>query len=296
MTMRNAGVMMAIVAALTAAPGARAATPAGTRIANTAHLTLLLAGDVPLAIDSNTVSITVDPLVDAAIAAERPTVEIGAQPQPVSFVVGNPGNAATTYRIDARTDRDTVSVALIAVDADGDGDGRYDPARDPATTSVTLAPGANQRIFVLTTGTAADGTIITATAIADASAGTMLGTTGGRATADVRLIAPGAAPAAQLEKAQSVASPGGGTRAVRGAIVTYTLTARFTRACAAVDLSDTVPAGTRFVPGSIALDDQPLSDAADGDAGRLDGDTVRVALGDMTAGAVRTIRFNAIIL
>ncbi|WP_394648932.1 hypothetical protein [uncultured Sphingomonas sp.] len=294
MTMRSAGVMMAIVAGLTAAPGAQAATPAGTRIANTAHLTLMLAGDAPLTIDSNTVSITVDPLVDAAIAAERPTVEIGAQPQPVPFVVGNPGNAATTYRIDARTDRDTVGVALIAVDADGDG--RYDPARDPATTSVTLAPGANQRIFVLTTGTAADGATITATAIADAPAGTMLGTTGGRAAADVRLIAPGAAPAAQLEKAQSVASPGGGTRAVRGAIVTYTLTARFTRACAAVDLSDTVPAGTRFVPGSIALDDQPLSDAADGDAGRLDGDTVRVALGDMTAGAVRTIRFNAIIL
>lgn len=294
-TVRNAGMVMAIVAGLAAALPARAATPAGTRIANTARLTLTPDNAAPLAIDSNTVTITVDPLVDAAIVAERATTEIAAAAAatPVAFVVGNPGNAATVYRLAATADRDAIHTATIA--ADTDGDGRYDPAIDRPVAAVTLAAGATQRIFVLAGGALVDGAAITATVTADRADGTTLGTTGGTAAATARLAAT-AAPAARLDKEQAVVAPDGGSRAVSGAIVTYRLTARFARDCAAVELSDAVPVGTRFVPGSIALDGQPLSDRAADDAGRLEADTVRVALGDMPAGAVRTIEFKAIIL
>lgn len=289
MTRRGTWRGMTIVAALAAAPAAPAATPAGLKITNTARLTLTAGAADPVVVDSNTVTIAVDALVEAAIAAERPTVEIaGASPLPVVFTVANPGNAPTVYGLGAVADRDGVSVATIA--ADTDGDGRYDPAIDRTVTTVTLAPGAQQRIFVLAAGTLAAGTTITATATADTATDTIVGATGGRASATVRLVA-GDTPAAQLDKAQSVAAPGGGTRAVMGATVTYTLTARFSRDCTAAEVSDAVPEGMRFVPGSIMLDGQPLDDA-----GRLDGTTVRVALGDMPAGAVRQIRFNAIIL
>ncbi|MEH3120670.1 MAG: hypothetical protein PGN16_01625 [Sphingomonas phyllosphaerae] len=280
---------MAIVTAVTAAHAAPAATPAGQRIVNTAHLTVRSGTAYPVAIDSNTVEIAVDALVEAAIAPERPTASIAdAQPQPLAFTVANPGNAPTAYRLSAATDRDGLTVATIA--ADTDDDGRYDPAIDRIVTTVTLAAGAQQRIFVLAGGALAPGAAITATAVAVPPAAATVGATGGRASATVRLVDT-AAPAARLDKAQSVAAPGGGTRAVAGAVVTYTLTARFARDCAAAEVSDAVPEGMRFVPGSITLDDQPLADA-----GRLDGTTVRIALGDMPAGAVRQIRFNAIIL
>ena len=280
---------MAVAVAVTAARPVPAATPAGHRIANTAQLILRSDTAGPVAIDSNTVTITVDALVEAAIAAEHPTASIAdPQFQPLAFTVANPGNAPTAYRLEATADRDGLTAATIA--ADTDDDGRYDPAIDRIVTAVTLAAGAQQRIFVLASGALAPGAAITATATAETPAAATVGATGGRASATVRLV-DAATPAARLDKAQSVAAPDGGTRAVAGAVVTYTLTARFARDCAAAEVSDAVPDGMRFVPGSITLDDQPLADA-----GRLDGTTVRIALGDMPAGAVRQIRFKAIIL
>ncbi|MFK3890434.1 hypothetical protein [Sphingomonas sp. NPDC079357] len=287
MARRGTGWWGTIVAALAATPLA-AATPAGTTIANTARLTLVVGDATPVTLDSNTVTIAVGALVEAAITAERPTVAIATTPQPLAFLVTNPGNATTVYRLGAAADHDGVTVTTIA--ADSDGDGRYDPARDRIATTITLAAGAQQRLFVLASGTLTSGTAITATATADTPAATTVGTTGGRASAAVRLVET-TAPAARLDKAQSVAAPGGGVRAVTGAVVTYTLTARFARDCAAAEITDAIPDGMRFVPGSITLDDQPLADS-----GRLEGTTVRVALGDMPAGAVRQIRFNAIIL
>lgn len=294
MRFRGADAVLAIVAAMTVATAAPAQTRTGTRIANTARLSLTDGGDAAVVIDSNTVTIAVATLVDVAIAADRPTAPVAAiTPQPIAFTLTNPGNASTTYRLDAVADRAGIVVTAIAPDSDGDG--RHDPAIDRPSATMTLAPGASARLFVLIDGALAAGAAITATATATADADATLGPSSGRAGATVRLF-DDAEPAALLEKAQSVAAPGGGMNAVAGATVTYTLTARFARDCAAVELDDAVPAGTRFVPGSITLDDRPVSDAADDDAARFDGATVRVTLGDMTAGTVRSIRFKAIIL
>jgi uncharacterized repeat protein (TIGR01451 family) len=297
MTLRMAMRMGVIAAGLSAATTAFAAppatTPAGTQIANTARLTLAGADADPLVIDSNTVTIAVDTLIDAAIVADRPSVTVtAATPLPVPFTLANPGNAAATYQLGARADRDGVTITTIVADVDGDG--RYDPAVDRALGAITLAAGASQRLLVLVAG-AVDGATVTATATTTATGDAVLGSSGGRATATARLVA-GDGPAARLDKAQAVAAPDGSARAVSGATVTYTMTARFARDCVAVELSDAVPEGTRFVPGSIALDEQLLSDGADADAGRLEGTTIRVTLGDMPAGAVRSIRFKAIIL
>ena len=107
MTRRGTWRWMAIVTAVAAAHAAPAATPAGQRIVNTAHLTVRSGTADPVAIDSNTVEIAVDALVEAAIAAERPTASIAdARPQPLAFTVANPGNAPTAYRLSAATDRD----------------------------------------------------------------------------------------------------------------------------------------------------------------------------------------------
>jgi uncharacterized repeat protein (TIGR01451 family) len=302
---------MAVIAAtmVSLAGAARAGTPAGTQIVNTARMTV--AGDTPRAIDSNTVTVAVDAVVDVALVAEVASVALNAAATlPVAFTVTNRGNAPATYDLTAAVDAavDAAGATVGAIVPDVDGDGRYDPAIDRGDAAVTLAPGASARVFVLVAGATVAGAV-TATATARAGSGApgtllpaagpagsdaVVGSTSARASASSRLVAETAA--ARLDKAQSVVAPDGSTRAMVGSVVTYTLVARFARDCPAVEVSDAVPEGTRFVAGSITLDDQPVSDATDADPGRLDGAAVRVALGDMPAGATRTIRFKAIIL
>jgi len=300
---RTAGLVV-IAAALSLAAPSRAATPAGTRIVNTAQL--IVAGDAPRAIDSNTVAVAVDALVDVTLSADAASVAVtGAATLPVAFTVTNSGNAPARYDLTATAD---LGASVTAIVPDVDGDGRYDPAIDKGDATVTLAAGASAHVFVLIAGAASGATVSAAVAAhaGGGAAGTLLpaagpagadavvGTSGARASATSRLTADPAA--ARLDKAQSVVAPDGSARAVVGSVVTYTLVASFARDCPAVEVSDVVPEGTRFVAGSMTLDDRPLSDGADGDVARLDGSTVHVALGDMPAGTTRTIRFKAIIL
>ncbi len=246
MTLRTA-LQIAIVAMGLGTPTSAFAAPvpstaAGTRIANTAQLTLVSADADPLIIDSNTVTIAVDALVDAAIVTDRASVTIsGTAPLPVAYTVTNPGNAAATYQLTASADSD--GVIVIAVTGDDDGDGHYDPAVDRALTAITLAPEESRHVFVLVAG-AVDGATVTAIATVTAVRDAVLGSSGGRATATATLVA-GDGPPARLEKAQAVAAPNGGARAVSGATVTYNMTARFARDCAAVELSDAAPEAAR---------------------------------------------------
>jgi hypothetical protein len=57
-------------------------------------------------------------------------------------------------------------------------------------------------------------------------------------------------------------------------------------------VSDPVPAGTTYKPGSLTLEGAPLTDAADADSGSFTGAAVNVALGTVAAGATRTITFQ----
>jgi hypothetical protein len=290
--------------ALAASPAA-AATRAGTTITNTASLRVGDTAGQP----SNTVALTVDQLLDVTVAAAVPSqpVDAAAARQVVAFVVGNPGNGDTGYAL-AGTVAGGGTVAGVAIDADGDG--RYTDA-DPVATEVTLAPGESRRVFVLVAGASATGPELSVQLAATAQAGSgapgtvlpgaganggdaVVGQTGARAAAQTALL-PGAV-AASLVKSQTVLAPGGSSRPVPGAIVTYRLEARFAEASRAAEISDAIPDGTAFVPGSLQLDGVALSDAADGDAGRVDGAGVTVALGDVAAASTRTVQFQVRIL
>lgn len=99
---------------------------------------------------------------------------------------------------------------------------------------------------------------------------------------------------AQLIKTQTVVDAGGGARAMPGAIVTYSLEARFGGGVAVRQavVSDPVPAGATYVAGSLTLDGAPLSDAADSDAGRFADGSIEVGLGDIAVPTVRTVTFK----
>lgn len=90
--------------------------------------------------------------------------------------------------------------------------------------------------------------------------------------------------------------------ATAGDTLTYTIawTNRGDGATPAASLADALPAGVRFVAGSLRLNGAPLTDAPDADAGTVvraaDGtETVRAALGALTPGAAGTLVFRAVV-
>ena len=60
-------------------------------------------------------------------------------------------------------------------------------------------------------------------------------------------------------------------------------------------ITDPIPAGTTYVPGSLTLNAVSLSDVADADAGSVAAGTVTVNLGTVTAPATNTVTFQVTI-
>lgn len=260
----TAGLLLALACA---AHPALAQTPAGTQIVNTARLT----ADTPaVAIDSNSVAMTVGAVIDAAIVAERAT----QGPGEVAFTIRNPGNAAAAFAVDA---------TIAGQPARVTGDGPIELAPGETRRVVVMVQAVTVPVIVEATVTAVRGHGAPGTAIDET---TVIGISGARASASTQVVP--ATAAAQLEKAQAVRAPDGSARAVAGAVITYTLVARFARGARAARVTDLVPEGTIFVPDSLVLDDQPVGD------GFADG-RVQVALGDVAGGATHTIRFQAVI-
>lgn len=281
-------------------------TASGVQIANTARATFTTDAGTT-SIISNTVTLTVDQVIEAAIAANAPAVPASSALTAVGFVVSNPGNATERYSLSATVDVAGVEIAGLAVDSDDNGS--YDPANDTALADakLTLASGARRRIFVLvrnadnagkditvtTTVTAdrghgAPGTVIAGAG--DSGVDVVVGGTGGQASATALITGDAATPT--LFKSQTVLAPNGTARVMPGSIITYQIEARFPLPVRAPEITDVIPDGVDFVPGSMTLDGQPLTDAASDDAGTFDGTQVRVALGDQAGASTRIVRFQ----
>ncbi|MES2754012.1 MAG: hypothetical protein V4659_05045 [Pseudomonadota bacterium] len=280
---------------------ARAETVAGTAIVNVADLAFTLAGDSATT-RSNPASIVVAERLDltfASVGGGGGPAADGVRAYPLRLT--NVGNGSEQFAVTASLD----GAAAPRLARDGDGDGRYDPARDPdlvdGATSA-LAPGEPLLLFALVpagaagtlsvtaraaTGSGAPGTLFAGAG--DGGGDALVGPTGAAATLEVPL---GDETMPSLVKTASVTAPDGSPRAVRGSIIAYTLVAVFPAATEAARLDDPVPSGTAYRPGTLTLDDAPLSDAADADPGSADAARVRVVLGDVAAGTRRTIRFQ----
>lgn len=290
---------------------ALAAAQAGTHISNTATLSAGPVGE-RYTLNSNTAVLTADEMLDVAIAAKTPTLAvIGTTAQvAVPFIVTNRGNGNEPIRIVATLAGSGATITGIAVDAnnngvyDADTDSLVDPAGLPTTAGqvrlvfiLVAAPTMFSAdigvtaIATVATGSGAPGAVFAGRG--DAGGDAVVGRSGGIAQASTTLRQGMGMPT--LVKSQSVLASDGSMRAFHGSVVTYTLLANFPGATPAVEVMDAIPDGTRYIAGSLTLDDQPLSDGADGDIGSFDGSAVHVALGDMAAAAVRTIRFKTII-
>lgn len=309
--------------ASTAMPAYAAGTLAGTTIENTASASYDGPGGATVSIDSNSVELVVDEILDVDVVSNDPG-DVGVAPNEddsvLTFTVTNGGNGPEPMVLAANAslggddfDPDATSIFI-----DGNGNGSYDAGVDTAYNAASppsLDPDESIVVFILgdipgsvsdgdrsevgLTATAQTGSGVPGTVFAGAGEGgsnAVVGATGasdddsGFYAAAVALIA--------LVKSAVIADPFGGATQVPGSTITYTLVSSVTGSGSLpnVVISDSIPADTSYVAGSITLDGGGLTDSAgDADAGSYDGSAIAVDLGTVAAGTSNTITFQVVI-
>jgi uncharacterized repeat protein (TIGR01451 family) len=311
----------AITGLVFSAPALAGGVTAGTLIENTA-VASYDDGAGARTINSNTVTVRVDELLDVTLTSQDPG-PINTRPGDavLTFELTNQGNGPEAFTLLANpavagNDFDVV-VRSIAIDSNGNG--VYDAGVDeiltaPQTTAI-LAPDTVLTVFVLVTvpdgasdtqtsnvdltaeavtGSGAPGTVFAGAGVDGGDA--IVGTTGAIATARGQLVV-GVANV-ELIKSVTLRDPFGGTSAVPGTIATFTILARVSGSGTINDLvvTDAIPDGTTYAPGTLALDSAALSDAEDGDSGAAsDAAGITVDLGDVTADATASVTFDVVI-
>ena len=313
----------ALSAFLLCTPGLAAPTPAGTIIDNTATATFSLPNGGSDSVVSNTVRLTVDELLDVTVAwadGDDVLVQPGLTGQVLTYTVTNTGNGSEAFALTARNSLsgDDFDPTSYAIYLDTNGDGNYDPGVDQAYMAgagdpLISADGSTTVFVVSTIGAgAADASRAGVDLIASAVSGTgtagttftgvgtgggnaVVGTSGGDGFDDGFYKV--SAATVGFVKSATILDPFGGTTAVPGSTISYTLIATVSGSSTLPDLaiSDPIPAGTTYVPGTLTLESGALSDASDADQGEFTGTAIAVRPGDVASGQSRTVSFKVTI-
>jgi uncharacterized repeat protein (TIGR01451 family) len=311
--------LFATLGVVTSQPAFAAGTLAGTDIENIASATYDTPSG-PVTIQSNTVTIKVDELLDVTVTSTDPgdiTTSPGATGSVLTYQVTNTGNGSEAFTLTPNVANagDDFNPTLTQVVLDTNGNGVYDAGVDTvyiaSTNDPVIAPDQSVRVFVITSTpvTVVDGNRanVSLTAVANTGSGApgtsfagagqgggnaVVGTTGADGD-DSGFLAVQAASIA-LVKSATILDPFGGNRPVPGAIITYSLAANVTGSGSLNNLviTDPIPAGTAYQVGTITLQAAALTDAADTDAGNFNGSMISVAAGNVPAGQTRTVTFQ----
>lgn len=308
----------AILAA--ASPAHAAGVAAGSIIENTATATYSN-GATTESVDSNTVSILVDELLDVTVGSlDAGTVPLGGGNAVLSFQVTNTGNGPEAFEltVDTALTGDDFDPTLVRIAWDSNGNNVYDhgvdeeitlggetpviDADDSVRVFVVLAlagnPGDSDTADVRLTATAATGSGPAGTRFSgqgegggDAIVGTSTATDNdtGTVIAEIGVVS--------LVKSATVLDPFGGEDAVPGASVTFTIVASVTGSGSVADLvvNDAIPAGTTYTADTLTLDSASLTDASGDDAGEASASEIEVDLGTVAGGTDHTISFSVTI-
>ncbi|MBU7581009.1 MAG: hypothetical protein KAF27_11175 [Porphyrobacter sp.] len=313
----SAGFALLAACALFSSAALRAqATPAGAIIESTAQATYQDAGSAR-SVSSNAVQVRVDELLGVAVASrDAGPVTARAGPAVLHFGIQNTGNGPEQFILEPVTSvaGNGFDAVLDGVAVDSNGNDAYDAGIDqilpvPATTAMIPMDG-NAVVFVLlavpagladgatsqvrlsvraATGSGAPGTVFAGAGEGGGDA--VVGSASASALAGGQLVA--SASSVTLVEWASVADPFGGTAAVPGAIVTYSVQALVTGS-ADVDglvVTDAIPPRTTYRANSLQRDGAPLTDAAGDDAGEASAAGISVELGTLAGGASSTVSF-----
>lgn len=311
-----------VVATLSANPAYAAGTLAGTDIQNIASATFDTAGG-PVTIQSNTVVIKVDELLDVTVASTDPgdvNTSPGATANVQTFRITNTGNGNEAFGLTANVANggDDFDPTLQQIVFDTNNNGVYDAGVDTVYTSgvndPVIAPDQSIVVFVITatpsgvadtnranvslSAAARTGTGTPGTSFAGAGQGggdAVVGSTTAQGTANGFLAVR--ATTVALVKSATILDPFGGNRPVPGAVVTYNLVATVsgTGTMNNLVITDPIPAGSQYQASSITLEAAALTDATDADAGRFTGTSIIVAAGNVPSGQTRTVTFRVLI-
>lgn len=201
--------------------------------------------------------------------------------------ITNLGTAADAFMLSTLT---TAGWPVRAY-ADANGNGQLDASDTAISAPLYLAKGATTAVLVVVDvpvgavgGTAADVTL--------RGVSTIDPTVSGLATDRASVLRP-AAPDVDVAKSADRAS------ATAGDTINYAVTVRNRGGAAtptAVTITDTLPAGLAYVPGSLRLDGAALSDAADADAGTVASGAVRVDAGVLAPASTRVVTLRAVVV
>lgn len=316
---RIASATLAATTALVASHAHAAGVTAGTLIQNTASATYG-SGNTQTTINSNTVSIRVDELLDVAISSLDAAPVVLSSTAVLTYRIDNTGNGSEAFSIEVSPSVGGNGFApqVQGIALDSNGSGTYEPGVDTVIanggSTAALDADASTRVFVILTQPAGTADAATAQVRVTAQALTGAGTPGtafagqgqgggdavvGATTANANALGSLVASSASVSLAKSyvIADPFGGTKPVPGAVVTFTIAATAAGSGTVDDLhiTDVIPAGTTYVANSVALDGTTLTDAADADAGTAASSGIDVALGSIAGGASRTVTFRTTI-
>ena len=323
---QGSGIATAAAFLAFAAPAHAAGTLAGTDIVNEATASYDV-GAGTASVTSNINTIKVDELLDVVVTGPSSDIVTtpGATENVHRFQVVNTGNGTEAFTLTANVSNggDNFDPSLVKIVLDTNGNGAYDPGVDTdyvaGTNNPSLLPdteptGSSTYVFVITStpGTVANGDRAQVDLIATAVTGSgapgtsfagqgqgggnaVVGSTGGDGQDDSFLVVSSASVA--LSKSAVVTDQFGRNNPVPGATLTYTLTATVTGSGTASNLviSDPIPAGVTYVPGSITLGGTAKTDATDGDEAIFSTNTVTVNTGNVAGGQTRVVTFRAVI-
>lgn len=292
-----------------------ASVPAGTLIENTATASFDTGGPTQ-SINSNTVTIRVDELLDVAVASKDASAITISGSAVLSFTVTNTGNGPEAFVLTADPavagNGFNSTVDSLAIDTNNNGvydagidtlvaNGGNSPLINPDTpltvfvlvSSPGAADGSTSQVNLLAqavTGTGAPGTVFPGAGEGGGAA--VVGNSGADDAARGSLIS--SAVSVSLVKTATVSDPFGGSQPVPGARIRFQIVANATGSGSINNLkiSDAIPASTTYVANTLTLDSTPLTDLADSDAGVASAAGVVVTLGTTSAGATRTVTFD----
>ena len=303
----------------TSQPAFAAGTIAGTDIQNIAEATYD-GPSGPVTVQSNTVTIKVDELLNVTVASTDGG-DVSTSPGFVGNVqkyrVTNTGNGDEAFALTANVANggDDFDPTFQKIVIDTNNNGVYDPGVDAdyiaGTNDQVISPDQSKIFFIITTtpsgvanlnraevsltavavtGTGAAGTTFTGAGQGGGNAVVGLTTASGTASGFLAVQSVTVA----LTKTAVISDPFGGSRAVPGSIITYSIAANVTGSGTMNNLTitDPIPAGTAYEIGSITFQTAGLTDATDADAGNYNGTRVSVAAGNVPAGQTRTVTFK----
>lgn len=311
-----------VVATFTlSAPAMADGVDAGTLIENTASASYE-DGEGPKTVDSNTVTLLVDELLDVTVTSQDSN-PVAAEPGQavLTYEVTNQGNGPEEFTLTANpavagNDFDT-TITSIAIDTNNNGvyDDGVDTILTGPETTPELAADEAITVFVIVdvpagvsdddtsdvellaeavTGTGAPGTTFAGAGVNGGDA--IVGATGADDAATGSLII--GITTVELTKAVSVVDPFGGASAVPGSVATFTLNATVVGDGSLDDLviADGIPDDTTYVDGSLALDGTGLTDASGDDAGEAsDAAGISVDIGTVNGGDTFEVTFDVTI-